>query len=121
MSFPLTYPDNGDPHFTGELIEKIAAVLTAHGYPSASNDDTDFADLRDALRTFLYGPEFDRGDEVVWFRNGKPQSGRVEFTANADDGLSACIKLDAYPDDPYSPVTAVVPCRDLTPIRDGAR
>lgn len=121
MTYPLTLPDNGDPRFTGELLDEIGAVLAAHGYPSVDGDDTDFARLREAIQTFLYGPEFDRGDEVVWFRKGKVWSGQVQFTANADDGLSACIKLDAYPDDPYSPVTTVVACRELTLIPGGSR
>lgn len=77
MSYPLTYPDNGDARFTGELIDEIGAVLTAHGYPPVDGDDTAFAGLREALRGFLYGPEFDRGDEVTWFRNGKVWSGRA--------------------------------------------
>lgn len=121
MSFPLTYPDAGDPRFTGELIDEIGAVLTAHGYPSASNDDTDFAGLRDALRGFLYGPEFNNGDEVVWFRKGKVWSGRVEYVANTDKGPVARIRPEKQPGSLGTPVTAVVPCRELTLVRAGAQ
>jgi hypothetical protein len=119
MSYPLTYPDNGDARFTGELIDEIGAVLTAHGYPSVDGDDTAFAGLREALRGFLYGPEFDRGDEVTWFRNGKVWSGRIEFIANTDGGPVARVRIDPQQSFEYRGTDTVVPCRELTPVRDG--
>lgn len=121
MSYPLTYPDNGDPRFTGELIDEIGAVLTAHGYPSVDGNDTDFARLRDAIQTFLYGPEFGRDDEVTWFRNGRVWSGRVEFVANSDDGLVARVQIDPQVGYTSRGTTTVVPCCDLTLVRDGAK
>lgn len=120
MSYPLTSPDNGDPRLTGELIDKIGAVLVAHGYPSAGNDDTDFARLRDALRTFLYGPEFNRGDEVVWFRNNMVWSGRIQVLANTDDGRVARVRIDRQEGYEFGGTTTVVPCRKLTLVQDGA-
>lgn len=121
MTYPLTYPDNGDPRFTGELIDEIGAVLAAHGYPSVDGDDTDFAGLRDALHTFLYGPEFNRGDEVVWFRNNMVWSGRIQVLANTDDGLVARVRVDRQERYEFSGTTTVVPCRELTLVRDGAK
>jgi hypothetical protein len=57
MSYPLTCPNEGDARFTGELIDEIAAVLVAHGFPPLFDDDTVFAGLREALTRFLYGAE----------------------------------------------------------------
>lgn len=56
-TYPLPRRDDGDPRFTGELIDAVADLLAAHGYPAISDDDTNFARLRDALDGFLYGPE----------------------------------------------------------------
>lgn len=120
MSYPLTYPDNGDPRFTGELIDEIGAVLAAHGYPPVDGDDTAFADLRDALRSFLYGPEFNAGDRVTWVSNGKVWSGRVEFIANTDDGPVARIQANPQPGYLGGAATSVVSCRRLTLIPGGA-
>lgn len=119
MTYPLTLPDNGDPHFSGELLDEIGAVLTAHGYPSVDGDDTDFARLRVAIQTFLYGPEFDRDDEVVWFGSGKAWSGWVKFVANAGDELVAHVWINSQSG--FTPCgTTTVPCRELTLVRDGA-
>lgn len=121
MTYPLTYPDNGDPRFTGELLDEIAAALAAHGYPPADGNDTDFAGLRDTLRTFLYGPEFNRDDEVVWFRSSKVWSGRIQVLANTDDGLVARVRVDRQDGYEFGGTTTVVPCRDLTLIPGGDR
>lgn len=121
MSYPLTYPDNGDARFTGGLLDEIGAVLTARGYPSVDGDDTAFADLREAVRGFLYGPEFNGGDKVTWAANGKVWSGRIEFVANTKDGPVARILVDSQPGYRRDGTTAVVACRELTLVRGGAR
>lgn len=116
MTYPLTYPDAGDARFTGELLDEIGNVLVAHGYPPVDGDDTAFAGLREALRTFLYGPDIDYGDHVAWFDAGQVLSGTVEVVAKTDNGLVARILTDSRP-----AMRTVVPCRDLTPIPEATR
>ncbi|NUQ98339.1 MAG: hypothetical protein HOY79_17905 [Streptomyces sp.] len=121
MTFPLTFPDD-DPRFTSELIDEISAVLTAHGYPAIDGDDTAFAGLREAIQTFLYGTEFNRGDIVTWMESdGRIWSGKVEFVTNTEDGPVARILTDPQPG--YRRVITVadtVPCRELTLVPGGA-
>lgn len=122
MTYPLTYPDNGDPRFTGALLDEIGAVLTAHGYPSVDGDDTAFADLREALRGFLYGSEFNRGDKVTWMAGSKVWCGRVDLVANTESGPVARILTDPQPGHSHrNTVTTVVPCRELTLVSGGSR
>lgn len=120
MTYPLTLPHDGDPRFTGQLLDEIAAVLTAHGYPSLSDDDTDFAGLRGALERFLYGLPFNIGDKVTWTRNGKVWDGRVDCIAADTDGPVARI-IAGTQLGVRGPFTVIVPCRDLTLVPDGAR
>lgn len=121
MTYPLTYPDNGDARFTGELLDEIGAVLTAHGYPPVDGDDTDFGRLREAIQTFLYGAEFNAGDKVTWVSGDFVRTGRIDVVANTGSGPVARIVADAQPGYRHtSTVTTVVPCRDLTLVRDGA-
>lgn len=120
MTYPLRFPDD-DPRFSSALIDEISATLIAHGYPWTEGDDTAFTDLRAALAGFLYGPEFNNGDEVVWFRKGKVWSGRVEYVASTDKGPVARIRPEKQPGSMGAPGPTVVPCRELTLVRDGAK
>lgn len=113
MTYPLPRPDNGDPRFTGELIDAVADLLAAHGYPAANGDDTDFAGLRDALARFLYGPEFNTGDRVAWYCDGKVWTGLIEVVADTGDGPVARISADPQPGD-RGRTTSVVACSALT-------
>lgn len=75
MAYPLTYPDHGDARFTGELLDDIADVLAAHGFPHAGNDDTDFAVLRTAIGAFLYGADAAKADNPVWWTDSNTPGG----------------------------------------------
>lgn len=75
MSYPLPYPDNGDARFTGGLLDEIADVLAAHGFPHAGNDDTAFAVLRTSVAAFLYGPDATKADEPVWWTDSDVPGG----------------------------------------------
>lgn len=75
MTYPLTYPDNGDARFTGELLDEIADVLAAHGFPEPGADPTVFAVLRSAVAAFLYGPDADKADEPVWWTDSDVPGG----------------------------------------------
>jgi hypothetical protein len=118
-TYPLTLPD-GDPRFTGNLIDDVAAVLVAHGFPPLFEDDTVFAGLRTALTGFLYGPAFNTGNKVTWFQDNKVWNGHVEFVTNTDDGPVARIATSPQPGGKYR-TTEVIACRHLTLVPGGAR
>lgn len=122
-TYPMTYPNDGDARFTGELIDEIAAVLIAHGFPPAFDDDTVFAGLRDAVHGFLYGPEFNAGDRVSWLHGWADSpvviyTGTVEAVADTESGPVARIATDPHPTQSY-PRHPVVPCKALTRILGG--
>lgn len=119
MSFPLRFPDD-DPRFSSALIDDISVVLINHGYPWIDGDDTAFADLRAALARFLYGPAFNTGDQVTWVAGDIVRSGRVDVVATSSSGQVARIITDPKPGY-VSTFISVVPCRELTPVRDGAK
>lgn len=119
MSFPLRFPDD-DPRFSSHLLDDISAVLINHGYPWVDGDDTAFADLRAALAGFLYGPAFNAGDKVSWVDGELVRSGHVDTVANGSGGQVARIITDPQPGY-VSTFIGVVPCRELTPVRDGAK
>jgi hypothetical protein len=64
-AYPLTFPNEGDARFTGGLLDEIANVLTAHGFPPAGDDETDWAVLRSAVALFLYGSTASNADDIV--------------------------------------------------------
>jgi len=118
MSYPLKFPDD-DPRFSDALIEEISATLAGHGYTWDNNDDAATAGLRAALAGFLYGPAFNRGDKVTWVSDNKVYSGKVEYVATGDNGPVARIDASPQPGG-LCRFTTVVPCRNLTLVRDGA-
>lgn len=117
MSYPLPRADDGDARFTGELIDGIAQLLADHGFPPVA-DDTDFARLRDTLADFLYGPEFDLGDNVTWYRNGTVWTGFINAITGGDEGPIARVLTEIQPDG-IGRLTATVPCSELTRISNG--
>lgn len=122
LTYPLTLPDNGDARFTGALIDEIAAVLVAHGYPPRFDDDpTVFADLRDALASFLYAPDTDdrpiiAGDRVTWTskRTGQIHTGTVE-TIHTWRVLTPDARVDTDTTGPHK-VTTTISVDQLTRI-----
>jgi hypothetical protein len=54
--YPLPDCAAGDGRFTHELCGEVADLITSHGYPHIHA--ADFEALREALRGFLYGPEW---------------------------------------------------------------
>lgn len=121
MSYPLKFPDD-DPRFSPALILDVANVLKSYGYPSATEDADTIAGLRAALAGFLYGPAFNNGDKVTWMGNEYVWTGRVDTVANTSDGQVARIITDPQPGSRHShTVVSVIPCRELTLVRDGAR
>lgn len=119
MTYPLRFPDD-DPRFSSALIDDISAVLIRHGYPWVDDDDPSFADLRAALAGFLYGPAFNAGARVTWVANDKVWCSRVEYVTNTEKGPVARLLTDPQPGGTCR-TTDVVPCRNLTLVRDGAR
>jgi hypothetical protein len=110
-TYPLTLPNEGDARFTGELIDDVAAVLVAHGFPPLFDDDTVFGALRGALAGFLYGPAFKPGDRVSWYDGytNMVRTGTVRSVANTGNGPIA--QISAY----STPIT----CSKLTLIPEG--